>query len=135
MRPESITIHLLRNGEEIKTKTVTEADDWKWTFDNLDKFDANDKEYKYTIKEDTVPFYTSAESTDADGNTVITNTYKPEKLELKGDAALKVTKVVVGKKSAEDAGEYRSEDFRQYSGRRRGNKILPAGGNHQGRNI
>ena len=101
MRPESITIHLLRNGEEIKTKTVTEADDWKWTFDNLDKFDANDKEYKYTIKEDTVPFYTSAESTDADGNTVITNTYKPEKLELKGDAALKVTKVVVGKKSAE----------------------------------
>ena len=101
MRPESITIHLLRNGEEIKTKTVTEADDWKWTFDNLDKFDANDKEYKYTIKEDTVPFYTSAESTDADGNTVITNTYKPEKLELKGDVALKVTKVVVGKKSAE----------------------------------
>lgn len=60
MRPESITIHLLRNGEEIKTKTVTEANDWKWTFDNLDKFDANDKEYKYTIKEDTVPFYTSA---------------------------------------------------------------------------
>ena len=101
MRPESITIHLLRNGEEIKTKTVTEADDWKWTFDNLDKFDANDKEYKYTIKEDTVPFYTSAESTDADGNTVITNTYKPEKLELKGDAALKVTKVVIGKKSTE----------------------------------
>ncbi len=101
MRPESITIHLLRNGEEIKTKTVTEANDWKWTFDNLDKFDANDKEYKYTIKEDTVPFYTSAESTDADGNAVITNTYKPEKLELKGDAALKVTKVVVGKKSAE----------------------------------
>lgn len=101
MRPESITIHLLRNGEEIKTKTVTEANDWKWTFDNLDKFDANDKEYKYTIKEDTVPFYTSAESKDADGNTVITNTYKPEKLELKGDSALKITKVVVGKKSAE----------------------------------
>ena len=101
MRPESITIHLLRNGKEIKTKTVTEANDWKWTFDNLDKFDANDKEYKYTIKEDTVPFYTSAESKDADGNTVITNTYKPEKLELKGDSALKVTKVVVGKKSAE----------------------------------
>ena len=101
MRPEAITIHLLRNGEEIKTKTVTEANDWKWTFDNLDKFDANDKEYKYTIKEDTVPFYTSAKSTDADGNTVITNTYKPEKLELKGDSALKVTKVVVGKKSAE----------------------------------
>ena len=101
MRPESITIHLLRNGEAIKTKTVTEANDWKWTFDNLDKFDANDKEYKYTIKEDTVPFYTSAESKDADGNTVITNTYKPEKLELKGDSALKVTKVVVGKKSAE----------------------------------
>ena len=101
MRPESITIHLLRNGEEIKTKMVTEANDWKWTFDNLDKFDANDKEYKYTIKEDTVPFYTSAESKDADGNTVITNTYKPEKLELKGDSALKVTKVVVGKKSAE----------------------------------
>lgn len=49
MRPESITIHLLRNGEEIKTKTVTEADDWKWTFDNLDKFDANDKEYKSQI--------------------------------------------------------------------------------------
>lgn len=50
MRPESITIHLLRNGEEIKTKTVTEADDWKWTFDNLDKFDANDKEYKRKLQ-------------------------------------------------------------------------------------
>lgn len=34
-RPSSITVRLLQNGTEIKQKTVTEADNWEYTFSEL----------------------------------------------------------------------------------------------------
>ncbi|MCC8142224.1 MAG: Cna B-type domain-containing protein [Lachnospiraceae bacterium] len=70
-RPESITIHLTANGEEIETVTVTEANDWKWSFADLDKYDSDGKTIVYTITEDTVEGYeTSVNGYD------VTNTYK-----------------------------------------------------------
>ena len=67
-RPESITITLLGNGEEIASKTVTEKDNWSWKFENLDKF-KDGKEVAYTVKESEVPGYTS----EVDGYNVINN--------------------------------------------------------------
>ncbi|WP_270298002.1 Cna B-type domain-containing protein [Eggerthella sinensis] len=71
-RPASITVNLLRNGAQLDAKTVTEADGWKYTFADLDKYDAAGDEYAYIVSETAVPGYTTV----VDG-TNITNTYVP----------------------------------------------------------
>ncbi len=71
LRPESITVRLLADGEEVQSKTVTAADGWKWTFEGLPKFKVG-KEIVYTIAEDEVAGYV----TSIDGFNV-TNTLKP----------------------------------------------------------
>jgi len=53
MRPASITIRLLKNGTEIASKIVTEADGWAWSFTDLPKYEAGEL-ITYTITEDTV---------------------------------------------------------------------------------
>ncbi|HJA24766.1 MAG TPA: Cna B-type domain-containing protein, partial [Candidatus Fournierella merdigallinarum] len=71
-RPDSITIRLYADGEQVDDVTVTAEDDWKWSFTGLPKY-ADGKEILYTITEDTVLGYTST----VDGFNV-TNTYTPE---------------------------------------------------------
>ncbi|MDP7978256.1 Cna B-type domain-containing protein [Bacillus sp. WLY-B-L8] len=58
-RPSSIQVELHRNGEKIDTKEVTAADGWKYTFDNLEAYDANGVAYKYEVKEKPVAGYES----------------------------------------------------------------------------
>ncbi len=77
-RPESIKINLYADGEYLDSRTVTEADKWKWTFDNLDVY-ANGTPIEYTITEDAVEGYT----TQINGFNV-TNTHTPEKTEISG---------------------------------------------------
>lgn len=72
-RPDSITIRLYANGEQVDNVTVTAENDWKWSFKNLPEY-ADGKEITYTITEDTVPGYTS----EVDGYNV-TNSYTPGK--------------------------------------------------------
>ncbi len=50
-RPDSITIRLLANGSEVDSKTVTETDDWSWSFTNLPKYENEGIEIVYTITE------------------------------------------------------------------------------------
>ena len=71
-RPDSITIRLYANGEQVQVVTVTADDGWKWNFTNLPKY-ADGNEITYTISEDAVDDYTP---TYTDFN--ITNTYTPE---------------------------------------------------------
>ena len=72
-RPAQITVNLLKNGKKVASKTVTEADGWKWTFDNLEKSE-NGKDITYTVEEEAVEGYTSKVS-----GFNITNTYTPAK--------------------------------------------------------
>ena len=44
--PEKITVDLLRNGEVIDSKGVTAADEWKYSFDNLQKYSEDGKTAK-----------------------------------------------------------------------------------------
>ena len=76
LRPENITVRLLKNGEEIANKVVSEKDEWKYTFDNLEKNVAG-KEAIYTVTEDSVKDYT----TKIDGFD-ITNTHTPERTSI-----------------------------------------------------
>ncbi len=50
-RPESITIHLYRNGEEIAQTETTAAKNWKYEF-LVDIYDENGEEYEYEVVED-----------------------------------------------------------------------------------
>src|SRR5699024_867157 len=54
-RPDSITIQLLANGEEIDSTEVTKDTDWTYGFTDLDKYDDQGKEITYTVKEVDVP--------------------------------------------------------------------------------
>ena len=75
-RPDSITIRLYANGEQIKVVTVTADDGWKWNFTNLPKYE-NGSEIRYTITEDVVPGYQS----EVDGMDV-TNHYTPGQINI-----------------------------------------------------
>ena len=69
VRPESITIRLLGDGQEVAVAKLTAATGWKHTFTKLLKYN-NGEEISYTITEDEVLNY----STKIDGFNV-TNTY------------------------------------------------------------
>lgn len=87
---KEVTIHLLADGVEKQTATITAESDWKHTFSDLPKYDSTDgHEILYTVSESTVEGYSTAISgTSADGFT-ITNT-------ITGRISIPVTKVWKG---------------------------------------
>ncbi len=72
-RPESITIHLFADSEEVDSVTVSKADGWSWTFSDLPTY-KDGVEIVYTIAEDTVEDYTAVPAADGSG---VTNSYTP----------------------------------------------------------
>ena len=77
VRPENITIRLLKNGTEIDSKTVGAAENWSWTFPDLPKYENGGTEINYAITEDALSGYTP----DYDGYNV-TNRHTPGKTSL-----------------------------------------------------
>ena len=76
-RPSSIMVRLMADGEEVAMKTVTSKDGWKYTFDDLLKYDADGNEIRYTVAEGKVSGY----SVKYDGYN-ITNSYTPGKVNV-----------------------------------------------------
>ena len=89
-RPASITVNLLKNGTKVDSKTVTPdaSGDWKYSFDGLDKYNADGTEITYTVSEDAVDSYTVTVT-----GTDIKNSYTPE------ITSVTVTKAWVGPKT------------------------------------
>lgn len=56
-RPNYITVRLLRDGREVDRRTVTAANGWQFTFQNVPLDDGYGNTYRYTIREDSVPGY------------------------------------------------------------------------------
>ena len=48
---ESVTVKLLANGEEVQAIELNQANSWKHIFANLHKYDSDNNEIKYTVKE------------------------------------------------------------------------------------
>ncbi|APR08767.1 Collagen adhesin precursor (plasmid) [Lentilactobacillus parabuchneri] len=71
IRPSSITVNLLANGQQVASKKVSASDNWQYSFDNLAAY-ANGQKITYTVTEDAVAGYTST----VDGYN-ITNTHNP----------------------------------------------------------
>lgn len=76
VRPESITINLLADGEVVETAAVTAEDGWAWSFTELPKYSAG-REIVYSITEDAVEGYTAT----VDGYNV-TNTHQAEYIDI-----------------------------------------------------
>ncbi|PFA57792.1 Cna B-type domain-containing protein, partial [Bacillus sp. AFS015896] len=56
-RPATIKVELLQNGNVVETHDVTAANGWKYTFTNLESYDASGVAYTYTVKEQPVDGY------------------------------------------------------------------------------
>lgn len=74
-RPEEVVVRLLKNGEEIDSKVLSEKNAWETSFDNLPKYE-DGKTALYTIKEDNVDGYKSIISKEGDYEFRIKNIYQ-----------------------------------------------------------
>ena len=80
LRPESIELVVLANGEEYTRQTVEAGEDgsWKVTFEDLPVYDENGEKIVYTLQEIEVEGYTSEIEGDAEKGFTVTNTHVPE---------------------------------------------------------
>ena len=56
LRPSSVTVHLLANGEVVATTKLTAANGWKLTLEDLPKY-ANGEEIEYTVAQNPINNY------------------------------------------------------------------------------
>ena len=84
IRPESITVKLLADGQETKeTLTLSNRNNWTGIFTGLDKY-KDGKEITYTIEEVSVNGYSTVVTGDASTGFVITNSHTPETIDISG---------------------------------------------------
>ncbi|MDD6436368.1 MAG: Cna B-type domain-containing protein [Clostridiales bacterium] len=79
IRPGSITVKLMNGNTPVASQVVTAANGWKYTFNDVLKYDANDTEIKYTVKEDEVTGY---EASYGSGDYNIKNTHTPSEIDI-----------------------------------------------------
>ncbi|MBC2576878.1 Cna B-type domain-containing protein, partial [Peptostreptococcus canis] len=51
---DSVRVRLFADGKEVTYKDLNKANNWRWTFDNRDKYNEQGQEIKYTVKEDKI---------------------------------------------------------------------------------
>ena len=79
LRPDQITVYLYADGVEYDKKTVTEADNWTYSWTGLHKYRDGGTEIVWTIDEDAVVGYTKT----IDGFD-LTNTHEIETITISG---------------------------------------------------
>lgn len=67
IRPDAVTVRLVRNGTVIEERTVSAANDWHYSFDNLPFYDQKGKPFVYTLSEQPVGGYYAL----VDGNNLV----------------------------------------------------------------
>ena len=78
MRPEEVTVRLYRDGEDTgRSLTIKAEDDWKARFEHVLLYDEDGVPHTYTLKEESVPGYTSRSVVIGTDGTV-TNKHDPE---------------------------------------------------------
>lgn len=77
LRPASIVVNLMNGSEKVASKTVTEADGWRYSFTGLAKYDADGNECRYTVTEDAVAGYQATVN-----GTDLVNVHEPDKVSV-----------------------------------------------------
>ena len=75
---KEVEVQLLANGKEVQRVKLNDSNSWKHTFKDLPKFDENDKEIVYTLKETEVEGYESKIEGNVKDGFVITNKKIPK---------------------------------------------------------
>ncbi|MGI5888657.1 MAG: Cna B-type domain-containing protein, partial [Oscillospiraceae bacterium] len=70
---EYADIKLLANGEEVDSVRLDESNNWKYTFEDLDKYDSDGNEIVYTVSEVKIDGFTVTITGDAESGFVVTN--------------------------------------------------------------
>ena len=75
---KSVTVHLKKNGKTVDSIDLSDSNRWEYTFTNLDRADAQGKDFAYTAEEEVPKNYTATYSKLADGSGLeIINTLTP----------------------------------------------------------
>lgn len=89
IRPGSIKVNLYsRHGDNeewvyLESQNVSAADNWAWTFYELNKYHAG-KKIQYKVEEEAVRGYAAKTVVNDDGKIVITNTHTPDTVSISG---------------------------------------------------
>lgn len=109
IRPDSITVNLLADGEKVRYAKVTADKDWTFTFENLPKY-MDGKEIKYTVTEEKVEGYkcsidgftiTNTSTRNSIPETSDTNNIWPYTVLMSGSIILLILAAFIRKKSIE----------------------------------
>jgi hypothetical protein len=94
-RPKSVSVVLKKNGSAIKSCTLNAGNDWIYTFDDLDIYDADGRAAAYTVEEDSIENYTAEGGTlSGSAQTGYTASFKNTCIRGKSSqTTLRVTKV------------------------------------------
>ena len=84
----SAAVHLLADGEEVASTTLSADNNWTYLFEDLDKTDSSGNNIVYTLIEDAIDGYVSKISGDASSGFTVTNS--------SNKISIPVTKVWVG---------------------------------------
>lgn len=90
LRPDSVTVRLLKDGEEFDSYTLTEAENWTHTWTGLVSYRDHGTVIRYSLEEDPVDLYTTQitqpAATDGDNvswtDALIINSHSPIKTEI-----------------------------------------------------
>ncbi len=74
IRPKSIKVYLLANGEKTQEVTLSEDNNWEASFENLNVYEKG-KKIEYTISEETIEFY-EVDIKENEEGFIITNYHK-----------------------------------------------------------
>lgn len=77
LRPDEITVRLLRDGKVYDTVKLNEGNGWRYTWAELPKYNSDGTPIVWRVAEDTVKGYTVAVTLDG-AAFIVTNTYDPK---------------------------------------------------------
>ena len=81
IRPVNLTVTLLQNGSDYQTVTLSDANNWTETVNNLPKYDLTGKPYTYSWAEPSVTGYSSVATTSGNDAT-FTNTHASDQISV-----------------------------------------------------
>ena len=112
--PTSITVNLLADGVKIKSQELSEDNNWKYTFEGLNKYTVEGKEIVYTVTEDEVSGYTSKITGNVSDGFIITNTYiKDESREEDEEIDKEETEEKEEKDETEEKGDIETDELEE----------------------
>ena len=117
--PSSVTVRLLANGKQIASQQLSAANNWQYTFSNLER-SKNGQEIRYTLTEDAVPGFSSTLT--GDSSTGYVNVFTNTKLSNDPNNSGNQAAAVNGGKASGQTGAQKEKEKKPVLGASRDEK-------------